>query len=154
FQSQEQFAGGVGSADYFARESALFVARRRTLNQEVAALESQGREIQAQVEALQLQVGAGETAAKLASDELASNEKLIKDGYVQRARILQLQRAEADSRSKVAEARSNLAMSRQRGAEIQSRIAHARNEYQQQAADELKDSTAKLRELQQRVEPS
>jgi HlyD family type I secretion membrane fusion protein len=154
FQSHEQVTGGVGSADYFARESALFVARRRTLNEEVAALESQRREIQAQAEALQLQVGASETAAKLAGDELASNEKLTRDGYVQRARIVQLQRAEAEFRSKVAEGRSNLAMARQHSAEIQARIAQARNKYQQEATDELKDATAKLRELQQRLAPS
>jgi len=95
FQSQEEVAGGEGAADYLTRETALFVARRRTLNEEVAALESQRREIQVQAEALQTQVSASETAAKLAADELTSNEKLIKDGYVQRARILQLQRAEA-----------------------------------------------------------
>lgn len=154
FRQQEQFTGGVGAADYFARESALFVARRRTLNEEVVALESQRREIQAQAEALQLQVGASETAAKLANDELASNERLVKDGFVQKSRILQLQRAEAEFRSKVAEGRSNLAMARQRGAEIQARIAQARNKYQQEATDELKDATAKLRELEQRLAPS
>src|SRR5262249_7947986 len=87
-------------------------------------------------------------------DELTSNEKLIKDGYVQRARILQLQRAEADSRSKVAEGRSALAAARQRAAEVKAKIARARNQYQQQATDELKEATAKLRELQQRLEPS
>jgi HlyD family type I secretion membrane fusion protein len=154
FRPQERFTAGVGAADYFARESALFVARRRTLNEEVAALESQRREIQAQAEALQLQVGASETAAELANDELASNERLVKDGFVQKARILQLQRAEAEFRSKVAEGRSNLAMARQRGAEIQARIAQARNKYQQEATDELKDATAKLRELEQRLAPS
>jgi len=154
FQSQEEVAGGEGAADYLTRETALFVARRRTLNEEVAALESQRREIQVQAEALQTQVSASETAAKLAADELTSNEKLIKDGYVQRARILQLQRAEAEFRSKVGEGRSNLAVARQRSAEIQARIAQARNKYQQEATDELKDATAKLRELQQRVAPS
>src|SRR3569833_1578491 len=154
FHLADQVAAGASSADYLARETALFLARRRTLNEEVAALESQRQEIQAQAQALQLQVGASETAAKLASDELVSNEKLIKDGYVQRARILQLQRAEAEFRSKVAEGRSNLAMARQRSAEIQARIAQTRNKYQQEATDELKDATAKRRELQQRLAPS
>ena len=141
-------------SDYFTRESALFVARRRTLDEEVAALQTEGREAQAQADALQLQVNASETSAKLAADELANNEKLIKDGFVQRARILQLQRAEAESRSKVAEGRGQLAATRQHSAEINAKIAHARNVYQQQAADELKDSTAKLRELQARLQPS
>ena len=152
FQAPEQ--SPAQSSDYPARESALFIARKRTLDEEVAALEAEGRELQSQAAALQLQVTASEKSETLAGDELTSNEKLIKDGYVQRARILQLQRAEADSRSKVAEGRSELAAARQHAAEIKAKIARARNQYQQQAADELKEATAKLRELQQRLEPS
>ena len=147
-------AAANGGADYVARESALFTARRRTLYEEIAALEGEGREVHAQAGALQLQVGASDASARLAGDELTRNQNLVPEGYVARARILQLQRAEADARSKLAEARGKLAEARQHGAEIRAKIARARNQYQQQAADELKESTSKLRELQQRLEPS
>src|SRR5262249_44583141 len=137
-----------------ARESALFVARRRTLNEELSALQEQGRQAQAEADALQLQVDASDAAARMAADELTSNQKLVADGYVQRARILQLQRAEAESRSKLAEGRGKLAESRQRIAEISASIARVRNQYQQHGADELKEANAKLQELRERLEPS
>jgi HlyD family type I secretion membrane fusion protein len=136
------------------RETALFDARRRTLDEQVASLAVQVREAQAQAAALQSQVEATEQAARLASDELELNERLVKDGFVQRARLLQLQRAEADYRSKLGESRGDLALTRQRIGELQARIAQTRNQYQQQATDELKLSSAAIRELEERVRPS
>jgi HlyD family type I secretion membrane fusion protein len=142
------------SGDYADRESARFLARRRTLDEQTTALEGQAREAISQASALQAQINAGEVSAKLAADELEINQKLVSSGYVQRARILQLQRAESDALGKVAESRSDLAQARQRAAEVKASIVQARNVYQQQATDELKDSSTKLRELQERLEPS
>jgi len=138
----------------FNREKALFDARRRTLDEQVASLTMQVREAQAQTAALQTQVEATREAAALASDELQLNEKLVKDGYVQRARLIQLQRAEADYRSKLGESRGDLALTRQRIGELQARIAQTRNHYQQQATDELKLASAQIRELEERLRPS
>jgi HlyD family type I secretion membrane fusion protein len=47
-----------------------------------------------------------------------------------------------------------MALARQRAAELQARIAEARNRYQQAATEELKQSSARLRELEERVRPS
>jgi HlyD family type I secretion membrane fusion protein len=141
-------------SDYAVRESALFAARRRTLNEQVEALESEAQEARAQASALQAQIDAGEESEKLAMTELAMNEKLTQSGYVATARILQLKRALTDYRSKTAESRGQLAASRQRAADVKERIAQTRNQYRQQAADELKQSTAKLRELEEKLQPS
>jgi len=137
-----------------SRESGLFVARRRTLDEQVSSLSMQVREAEEQSLALQAQVSATETALKLATEELQLNERLVKDGFVQRARMLQLQRGEADYRSKLAENQSDLALTRQRIGELRARIAQTRNQYQQQATDELKLSSARIRELEERVRPS
>jgi HlyD family type I secretion membrane fusion protein len=149
---EEQSA--TAASDYAVRESALFTARRRTLNEQIEALESQSREAQAQAIALQSQIEAGEESEKLAADEFAMNEKLVRSGYVPTARILQLKRAMTDYRSKTAESRGQLAVARQRAADLRERIAQTRNQYRQQAADELKQSTAKLHELEERLQPS
>jgi HlyD family type I secretion membrane fusion protein len=144
----------AAASDYAVRESALFAARRRTLNEQVEALESESRESQAQENALRAQIDAGEESEKLATTELGMNEKLTQSGYVATARILQLKRALADYHSKTAETRGLLAAARQRAADVKERIAQTRNQYRQQAADELKQSTAKLRELEEKLQPS
>lgn len=138
----------------FNREAALFTARRRTLDEQVSSLNVQTREAQAQAAALVAQVDATEQALRLATEELQLNERLVKDGFVQRARLIQLQRAEADYRSKLGESRGDLALTRQRVGELQARIGQTRNQYQQQATDELKLSSARIRELEERVRPS
>jgi HlyD family type I secretion membrane fusion protein len=142
------------NAEYVMRERVLFGARRRMLDEQTAALQSQIQQAQAQVTALLAQIGATETSARLSAEELEINDKLARQGFVQRTRILALQRTEADYRAKIGEYRSELAVARQRIAELQSRLAQARNQYQSQAADEVKDASAKVRELEERLRPS
>jgi membrane fusion protein, type I secretion system len=141
------------ASEHATRERALFAARRRTLDEQVASLEAQIRDAQAQTTALESQIAAGETSARLSVEELEINDKLAKQGFVNRARMLALERTAADYRSRIGEARSDLAAARQRIGELHARIAQARNQYQSQAADELRDASARVRELEERVRP-
>jgi HlyD family type I secretion membrane fusion protein len=154
FASRFEPTVDAGRSEHAAREQALFAARRRMLDEQVAALQAQIGDAQAQVAALQSQIDATETAARLSAEEVEIHEKLARQGFVQRTRVLGLQRAEADYRARVGEYRSDLAAARQRIAELQSRIAQTRNQYQGQAVDEQKDASAKVRELEERLRPS
>jgi len=154
FAASSEIAGEPGVEQHLARERALFAARRRTLDEQVASLQHQAREAQAQAAALESQIAATETSAQLSAEELEIHERLAKQGFVQRTRLLALQRAEADYRARIGEYRSESAIARQRIGELEARIAQARNQYQQFAADELKESAARLRELEERLRPS
>lgn len=145
---------GAHSAEHMQREIALFTAQRRTLDEQVESLTSQMRDAERQARALEQQIESTTAAARLAAEELALNEKLARDGYVQRARVLQLQREEADYRSRLAESRSDLSLAHQRKGELQARIVQARNHYQQQATDEAREATQRIRELEERLRPS
>ena len=147
-------AGTAAATDHMARERALFAARRRTLDEQVASLRAQIREAHAQAAALETQIAATQTSADLSTEELEINDKLAQQGFVQRTRLLALQRTAADYRAKVGEYRSDMALARQRMGELEARIAQAQNQYQQQAADELKEASARVRELQERLRPS
>ncbi len=110
FQLPAELAGCAGASEHVARETALFQARRRTLDEQIASLEAQTRDARAQAAALTKQIETTAASAKLAAEELEINEKLVRQGYVQRARLLQLQRDESDYRSRLAEAQSDLAL--------------------------------------------
>jgi len=142
------------SSEHAEREQALFAARRRTLDEHVASLQAQIRDARAQAAALESQIAAGETSARLSAEEIEINEKLAKQGFVHRTRMLALERSAADYRSRIGEAQSDLAAARQRAGELQARIAQARNQYQSQAVDELKEASARVRELEERLRPS
>ena len=154
FQAPAALTDASKSGEHLARETALFEARRRTLDEQIASLNAQIRDAQAQAAALSHQIQATESSAKLAAQELEINEKLVRQGYVQRARLLELQRNESDYRSRLSEAQSDLALAQQRMSELQARIAQARNQYQQQATDEAKESATTIREIEERLRPS
>ena len=141
-------------SEHYTRENALFGARHRTLNEQLSSLQQQIAESRSQAEALQLQIDSAEAAARLAAEELQINAKLVDSGYIQKARVLQLQRTEADYLARVGESRSELALARQRTNELQARIAQIRNQYQQQATDELRESSARIREIEEKLRPS
>jgi len=154
FTAPADLAGRAEITEHLAREKALFAARRRTLDEQIASLEKQIRESHAQADALQTQIGATETSARLSAEEFAINNKLVRDGFINRTRLLELERDASDYVARVGEYRSELALARQRVGELEARIAQARNQYQQQATDELKEASAKVRELEERLRPS
>lgn len=142
------------AGEHVARERALFDAHRRSLDEQVASLNEQARQGQLQAAALAARLEAADESARLATSELQMNEQLVKEGFINRTRMLALQRNDADYRARLAEYRGELAAVRQRIGELTSRIAQVRNQYQSQAADELKDASARVREVEQKLLPS
>jgi HlyD family secretion protein len=154
FNYDPRLAAEPRTREHLAREREQFSARRRTLDEQISALQTQVREAHAQGAALGSQIESIQTAGRLSAEELKLNEKLVAEGYLPRARLLPLQRADADYRSRLGESRGELALSRQRAAELAARMADARNRYQQAATDELEQSSTRLREIEERLRPS
>jgi epimerase transport system membrane fusion protein len=136
------------------RERALFQARRGAVESQIALLRQQIREIGVEAGALNDQIGAEGRAIALQREELKANEDLLKQNYVQKTRVLTLQRAVAEYEARHGEHRAELAKARQRASEVDLRIVSAQNTYKQSAIDELKDSTAKIFDLEERLRPS
>lgn len=136
------------------REQVLFAARRKTLHEQEASLQAQVEATRQQARSLETQIAAIRQGAALAREELALNRDLVSGGFVQRTRVLALERAVADYDARIEEQASELALARQRLAELQLRVAQARNQYQQQAATELKDSTTRMREIEEQLRPA
>jgi HlyD family type I secretion membrane fusion protein len=141
-------------AEQLARESALFAARRDALETQIAVLRQQIEETKGEIEALSEQLAAEERALKLQKEELAANQRLLDQGYVQKTRVLTLNRAVAEYEARHGEHRAQLSQARQRAQELELRILSMRNSYAQSAADELKESTSRIFDLEERIRPS
>ncbi|MEY8688638.1 MAG: HlyD family type I secretion periplasmic adaptor subunit, partial [Leptothrix sp. (in: b-proteobacteria)] len=142
------------AADIVPRERKIFQAQRATLAEQVRALEAQIREADTEVKALDSQTGATQKGLKLAQQELALNEKLEEQGYVQKTRLITLSRVVEDYQSQLGRQHSDAAQTRQKIEELRLRIAQARNAYQQKAADDMKDAVLRLREIDEKLRPS
>ena len=140
--------------DLLAKEAGLFRARREALDTQIAVLHRQIGETADEEKALEEQLAAEARALKLQKDELSANEQLLAQGYVQKTRILTLERAVAEYEASYGQHQAQAAQARQHATELQLRILELRNQYAQSAADELKDATARLFDLEERIRPS
>lgn len=146
--------GEMKVAELLARETGLFRARRGALETQIAVLRKQIRETGDEIAALTEQLGAEERALKLQKEELAANQRLLDQGYVQKTRVLTLNRAVAEYEARYGEHRAELSKARQRTTELELRILSMRNAYAQSAADELKESSGRIFDLEERIRPS
>ena len=137
-----------------ARERQLFDSRRRTLNEQLAAMQSQTREAHARIAALNAQLRASERSTQLAGDELGINVELVASGFVQKSRLLTMERNVAETRVRAEAARGQIAEAQMQVSALGNTMAQARGAYQQRAADESKEADARLRELEDRLRPS
>lgn len=138
----------------YQRESHIFRTRRGLLDEQLASYQRQLRAITDEQAALRRQQEASQRAAQLAKDELGINEALVRDKFVSRARLIALERAVAEYGAKQGEHESMLAQSEQRKNDISLRMASARSEYQRVAAEEFKDSHARLVQLREQLRPA
>jgi HlyD family type I secretion membrane fusion protein len=141
-------------AELLARETTLFRARREALDSQVAVLRRQIRETSEEADALAQQLKAEAEALELQKEELTLNEKLLSQGYVQKPRLLALQRGVAEYEARHGERRAEVSKARQRASELELRILTMRNAYVQTAADELKEASARIFDLEERIRPS
>jgi HlyD family type I secretion membrane fusion protein len=141
-------------AEILARETGLFRARRDALESQIAVLKRQIHESTQEAAALAGQIQAEERALRLQKEELAANERLLQQGYVQRTRLMTLERAVAEYEARHGERRAELSKAKQRASELEFRILSMRNTYAQSAADELKDASARIFDLEDRIRPS
>jgi HlyD family type I secretion membrane fusion protein len=141
-------------AEFLQREIALFRARRQALDSQVEVLRKQIRQTGDEAKALGAQVAAEERALKSQKEELVLNEKLASQGFVQRTRLMQLERGVSEYEARLEEHRAELAKTGQRTSELELRILAQRNTYVQSATDELKEISTRLFDLEERLRPS
>ncbi|MDH3320266.1 MAG: HlyD family type I secretion periplasmic adaptor subunit [Betaproteobacteria bacterium] len=141
-------------AELLQRETALFRARREALDSQVAVLRKQIRHTVDEAQALAGQIAAEERALKSQKEELAVNQQLSKQGFVQKTRLMSLERAVADYEARWEDHRAELAKTRQRSSELELRVLAQRNAYVQSATDELKEISTRLFDLEERLRPS
>ncbi len=141
-------------AELLQREAALFRARREALDSQIAVLRKQIHHTVEEAQALAGQIAAEERALKSQKEELAVNQQLFKQGFVQKTRVMSLERAVADYEARWEEHRAELAKTRQRSSELELRVLAQRNAYVQSATDELKEISTRLFDLEERLRPS
>jgi HlyD family type I secretion membrane fusion protein len=147
-------AGDSRVKELMRRENAVFTTRRQMLDGQIKLLKEQIQEARQEAAALGEQVEAEKRALQWQQEELRANQKLAEQGFMSKTRLLTLQRGVADYEARLGEHRAALAQARQRSGDFELRISSLRNNYMKEAADELKDATARTYDLRERLRPS
>ena len=135
-------------------ETKLFAAKREAFLKQIEVLKSQIEQTREMIKGAKEQFISKKKEIASLKEQLAANQTLLKDGYVTKTMVLQLEQQVAAKDGELEQITANIAANNQRLAEIEQRILAARAERIQQAANELKLTSMKRLELEERVRPS
>lgn len=144
-------ASAKRAPDALQRERAAFAARREALEAQLATARRQATDITQETEAHQRNLVSSTEALRLAREEMSANEALLKDNFMNRTRVMGLQRTVAEYESRIHTIEADLAQARQHKSDLDGRLATLRQAHVQAAADEQRESTARLADLQARL---
>ena len=141
-------------AELLKHESTLFRVRREALANQIALLRSQAREAREEIKARSVQLKADDDAIKLQREELSANASLADKGFVSKTRLLSLQREVAQYESRRAEGAAEMARAQQKVSDLELRAETLRSTFAQEASNELRQTTAAIFELRERLRPA
>ena len=141
-------------AELIRHESSVFRVRRDALANQIALILTQAREARDEINARHAQMKADDESIKLQREELAQNQQLAAQGFVSKTRLLTLQREAAQIESRRADGAAELARAQQKVSDLELRAATLRNNFMQEASGELRQATATIFELRERLRPA
>jgi HlyD family type I secretion membrane fusion protein len=141
-------------AELLKHESTLFRVRREALANQIILLQSQAREARDEIKARSVQMKADDEAIRFQREELAANSSLADKGFVSKTRLLTLQREVAQHESRRAEGAAELARAQQKVSDLELRAETLRSSFVQEASNELRQTTAAIFELRERMRPA
>lgn len=135
------------------REMTLFRARREAYNTQLKLIRAQIRDTQSEIRARGQQIKADQDSVRFAREELESNEKLLKDGFISRMRIITLERSLADVEARLGEHQAELAAARAKASDLELKAENLRTTMMQEAAGEMQKTTGQILDLRERLRP-
>lgn len=135
-------------------ENKLFMARKEAFQSQIEVLKSQIEQTHEGIKGLQDQLIAKGQEISSLKEQLDSNRTLLKDGYVTKTSVLELERMLAQKVGEREQISAGISSNKQRLAELNQRIISLKTDRIQTAVTEQKLSTVKQLELKERVRPS
>jgi HlyD family type I secretion membrane fusion protein len=135
-------------------ELKLFNAKREAFLSLVEVFRTQIEQTREIIKGASEQLASKKKEIAAIKEQLEAAQTLLKDGYVTKTMVLELERHLAEKNGEREQISANIASNKQRLAEFEQRILAAKTERIQQAVNELKLTSMKRLELEERVRPS
>jgi HlyD family type I secretion membrane fusion protein len=131
----------------------VFESRRRALTEQTSLLEKQIDQLHQQDISLEGRIEAEERIIAALKEELEAKQVLYERQYIDKTRILELERSIAEREGSMAQLHGSRAELRERIAELGLRISALKSEYRQKAIEEHNENQQRLYDLQQQLLP-
>jgi membrane fusion protein, epimerase transport system len=141
-------------AEVARNEQKLFNAKLAAYLKQVDMVKSQMEQARETIKGAKEQLATKHKEVASLKEQLEANVALLKDGYVTKTVVLDLQRMVAEKQGEREQLAASIATNNQRLAELEHRILAIKAERVEQAANEIKQSAMKRIELEERVRPS
>jgi len=144
---------GKISSSYAQTESRLFKARQESYQSQVELMRIQIAQIKESLKGAQERLVLKSQEIAALKGQLDANQELLKDGYVTRTIVLDLQRVLSEKTGERESISASIASEKQRIAEYEQRILALRADRVQGAVNELKQSALRRIDQEERIRP-
>jgi HlyD family type I secretion membrane fusion protein len=141
-------------ADVAKAETKLFNAKREAYLKQLEMVKSQLQQVRETIKGGEEHLLSKKKEIASIKEQLDANKSLRKEGYVTRTIILDQERQLAEKTGDLEQITATNANNRQRLTELEQRILAIKAERVQQSANEIKQSSMKRLEMEERVRPS
>jgi HlyD family type I secretion membrane fusion protein len=136
------------------RESATFKARLTHLAAQIEGDERQAADTRREIDIRLRERENSNRAITLMKEELSLNEKLAAEQFVNRARLMTLERSVSEYESRMLTNEADLSQARQRLGALEAHMQSLRDAQRQSASEDLRDVTARASDIEQRLRSS
>lgn len=132
-------------------EEQIFQARRADRLGEVEVLEQRVAQLESQVDGLEALVSSKEQLARSYDEEVGDLSELLKEGFVDKQRLRELQRNAARTRGEIAEHQASIAEAKVRMGETRLEILQLNKRFMTEVVDQLAEAQASVFDLGERI---
>jgi HlyD family type I secretion membrane fusion protein len=150
----QEFADVTRFAEQAAKERATFDARQSNVQAQIDGERRQADDTRTEIAVRLRERENARKAMALMQEELALNQKLQQENYVNRTRVMSLQRAVSEYESRQLNNEAELAQAQQRLGALEARMRALRDARVQAAAEELREVGARVSDAEQRLRAS
>jgi len=137
--------------DILSGQTALFEARRATIEGRISILRRRIAQSQEEVAGLKAQVSAERRRLELLNDEIESLQKLVAKGHASKQRMLALQREAVEVEGNLGEHRAMIARAKQSIGEAELQIIQLGTDRLNEVVSEYRDTQTRIFDLEDRL---
>lgn len=129
-----------------------FTVRQHSRNGEIGILQEQRHQLAAKIEGIRAQKNSRNNLAASLNKELVDFRAMLKEGYVEKQKVTELERRLAEAQGDEGDFTANIATAQTQISEIALKILQIEKEFQREVVDELSKAQAELSELREKTQ--